>query len=46
MVKASAVLVPVGIVGVLFGIVPLPGTGLLFGLLVTVAGALAWKAGY
>ncbi|KYH27757.1 hypothetical protein HAPAU_04250 [Halalkalicoccus paucihalophilus] len=46
MVNASSVLVPVGIVGVLFGIVPLPGTGLLYGLLVTLAGVVAWKTGH
>lgn len=46
MVKVSAVLVAVGIVGVLFGIVPLPGTGLLYGILVTLAGIAAWKTGY
>ncbi|MCL7416517.1 MAG: hypothetical protein M8354_01585 [Halalkalicoccus sp.] len=46
MVNASSVLVPVGIVGVLFGIVPLPGTGLLYGLLVTLAGVAAWKTGH
>lgn len=46
MVNVSTVLVVVGIVGLLFGIVPLPGTGFLFGLLVVLAGLAAWKAGY
>lgn len=46
MVNASTVLVPVGIVGLLFGAIPLPGTGLLFGLLVILAGVGAWMAGH
>lgn len=46
MTDVSTVLVPVGVLGLLFGAVPLPGTGLLYGILVTLAGLAAWKAGY
>ena len=46
MTDISTVLVPVGLLGLLFGAVPLPGTGLLYGLLVTFAGLVAWKVGY
>lgn len=46
MVNASSVLIAVGAVGLLFGIIPLPGTGLLFAVLVIIAGIAAWKAGY
>ncbi|MEM4781179.1 MAG: hypothetical protein QXG03_06430 [Halalkalicoccus sp.] len=46
MVNVSTVLVPVGVVGLLFGLVPLPGTGALFAVLVILAGIGAWLAGY
>lgn len=46
MVNASSVLIPVGLVGLLFGAIPLPGTGLLFAVLVILAGVGARLAGY
>ncbi|MCH7661499.1 MAG: hypothetical protein IH933_13275 [Euryarchaeota archaeon] len=46
MVNASTLLVSVGVVGLLFGIIPLPGTGLLFAVLVILAGVSAWLMGY
>lgn len=46
MVHTSTVLVSVGAVGLLFGAIPIPGTGLLFGVLVILAGIAARKLGY
>ncbi len=46
MVNTSTVLISVGVVGLLFGAIPIPGTGLLFGVLVILVGIAARKLGY
>lgn len=46
MVDVSTVLLPVGIVGLAFGLLPLPGTGALFAVLVLLAGVALRLLGY
>lgn len=46
MVNVSTVLLPVGVVGLAFGLIPLPGTGAVFAILVLLVGIALRLLGY
>ncbi len=46
MVNVSTVLLPVGVVALAFGLIPIPGTGAIFAVLVLLTGASLRLLGY